>query len=386
MNNFSEILNTLKEKRERAIRGLYNCIPLPFKRFRRYFPGIQMGKYIICTANQKVGKSKFCDFLFVYELIQFLLDNPSVSASVIYFCLEESPKKKYIDFLSHLLYRLDNITITTSDLESIDRDRPVDTKILDLINSEKYQVYIRKFEEVVEYVDTIRNPTGINKYCRDKALAKGHLNFIKGYIKNSETGLTEEVNKIDPVNPYTPDNPEEYKIVILDNSSNISTEMGLSKRETIEKMSKYAITLRDQLNYTFILIQHQSQAQEGIENLKLNRVKPTTDGLADAKTTSRDANMVIGLYSPFKFGIPEYEGYDITKFKNNIRFMEVLEDRDYGANNQICPLYFNGASSFFAELPRSNDYNAIEKVYKFIEENNKKSIVMWIFSKLKLIK
>ena len=57
--------------------------------------------------------------------------------------------------------------------------------------------------------------------------------------------------------------------------------------------------------------------------------------------------------------------------------MEVLEDRDYGANNQICPLYFDGASSYFLELPRANDSTEIEKVYRFMDNNKtKKSSVL----------
>jgi hypothetical protein len=137
-------------------------------------------------------------------------------------------------------------------------------------------------------------------------------------------------------------------------------------------MSKYFIALRDQFKYTIVLIQHQSQDKEGNESYKLNRIKPTSDGLADCKTTTRDSNMVIGLYSPFKYGLTEYEGYDITKFKNNIRFMEILEDRDYGANGNICPLYFDGAVSSFSELPRIDDKNGMYRVYKFLEENKDK--------------
>lgn len=83
-------------------------------------------------------------------------------------------------------------------------------------------------------------------------------------------------------------------------------------------------------------------------------------------------NLVIGLYSPFKYGLTEYEGYDITKFKNHIRFMEVIEDRDYGSNGNICPLYFDGAVSYFSELPRANDVIGISKVYKFLEDNKLK--------------
>lgn len=377
MNYFNDVLNYLEEKRQRALNGLYNCIPLPFPRFRNLFPGIQMSKYFICTANQKVGKTKFCDFLFVYETIDFIINHPEVKAKILYFCLEESPRKKYIEFLCHLLWRLDKLIVTNSDIESIDKDHPIKEDILNLLKTEKYQQYVKKFEETVEYIDDIRNPTGINKKCREYALANGHLNFKKIMINDPVTGKPTEKDVIDSVNPYTANDPEEYRIVILDNASNLTLESGLDKRSTIEKLSKYAIILRDQLKYTFVLIQHQAQDKEGNESFKLDRIKPTSDGLADAKTTARDANMVIGLYSPFKYGKDFYEGYDIKKFRNHIRFMEVLEDRDYGANNQICPLYFDGAASYFSELPRSDDKVEIEKVYKFMD-NNKLKGKSWI--------
>lgn len=54
MSYYNSVKAFLIGKRERAISGLYNCIPFPFPRFRMFLPGTQMGKYIICTANQKV--------------------------------------------------------------------------------------------------------------------------------------------------------------------------------------------------------------------------------------------------------------------------------------------------------------------------------------------
>lgn len=370
MSYYDSVKSFLLNKRQRALSGLYNCIPFPFPRFKIFLPGTQMGKYIICTANQKVGKTKFCDFVYVYETLFFIMEHPEVKVKILYFCLEESPRKKYTEFLCHLLYRLDRIEISPTELESTDKDHPVPQEILDKLDSERYQRYIKKFEEMVEYIDSEKNPTGINKKCRDYALSHGHLNFKEVDIKELD-GTISKRKIIDPVNPYTADDSEEYRIAILDNTSNLSTESGMKKMETVEKMSKYFITLRDQLNFTIVCIQHQAQAQEGIENFKLNRIKPSSDGLADCKTTTRDANMVIGLYSPFKYGLTEYEKYDITKFRNHIRFMEIIEDRDYGANGNICPLYFDGAVSFFKELPKPDDYAGMQRVYEVLERKKK---------------
>lgn len=381
MSRFTQVIETLKERRERVINGFYNCIPFPFPRFRAWVPGIEDSKFIVVTANQKVGKSKLCDFLFVYSTLFFILEHPEIRVKVLYFTLEMSPQEKYNEFLCHLLFRLDGIQISPTELKSTDKDNPVDPSILELLETERYQRYIQAFENMVEYIDDQRNPTGINKYCREYALTHGHLNYKKGLKKNSFTGEMEEADIIDSDNAYTSDDPEERRIVIIDNASNLNLESGLKKMETIDKMSKYGITLRNQLHFIFVLIQHQAQAQEGIENIKLNKLKPSSDGLADCKTTTRDANMVIGLYSPFKYGLRDYEGYDITKFKNNIRFMEIIEDRDYGANGQICPLFFNGAVSTFAELPRPENKAELERVYSHLQLiNNKTKVSFMIFS------
>jgi hypothetical protein len=381
MSYFNEVMSYIKDRKERAESGIYNCIPLPFKRFREFLPGTEMGKFIVVTANQKVCKTKFCDFVYVYETLFFIMQHPEVRVKILYFCLEESAKKKYIEFQCHLLYRLDGIIISPTDLTSTDKDKPVPDHIIQLLESERYQKYIKKFEEMVEYIDNDKNPTGINKRCRDYALSQGHLNLKTIEVKDSVTGKPAERQIVDPINPYTPNDPELYKIVILDNAANLSLESGMDKKQTIEKMAKYAITLRNQLNFTFILVQHQAQAQEGIENFKLNKLKPSSDGLADCKTTTRDVNMVIGLYSPFKYGLPQYEGYDITKFRNHIRFMEIVEDRDYGANGNICPLYFDGAVSYFKELPRADNTTELSKVYKFMEDSKKRKastlMMMW---------
>lgn len=288
MSRFNQVLSILKDRRERILKGLYNCIPLPFTRFKNIFPGIESEKFIIITANQKIGKSKLCDFLFVYEPLFFILEHPEIKLKVLYFTLEMSPKEKYNEFLCHLLFRLDNIRISPTELKSTDRDRPVDIKILELLETDRYQKYIKAFEDTVEFIDDVRNPTGINKYCRDYALSHGHLNFKKGKRRDAVTGDIIDTDIVDIDNPYTPDDPEERRIIIIDNASNLSAENGLKKMETIDKMSKYGIMLRNQLKYIFVLIQHQAQAQEGIENQKLNKIKPSSDGLADCKTTSRD--------------------------------------------------------------------------------------------------
>lgn len=86
------------------------------------------------------------------------------------------------------------------------------------------------------------------------------------------------------------------------------------------------------------------------------------------------ANQGIGLFSPFKYGLREYEKYDITKFRNYIRFMKIMEDRDNGGAGSVCPLFFDGAVSMFFELPLPDNTVELNKVYKYIEKIEKENL------------
>lgn len=370
MEDFTRALQNLKDRRNRAINGKTNCIPLPFTRFSRNFPGFEKKRYGIVTASQKVGKSKFVDYSLIYAPLFYMIEHPGeFKEKVIYFTLEMSKEEKFYDFLCHLLYKLDGIEIGTLELKSTIKGCPLDENILQLIESEKYQFYINKFQEMVTFIDDIKHPTGINKFCREYALERGklHKKFIK--TKNEITGIEESLEVFDY---FEWNDPECYYMIILDNFTNLTKESGNSKIENIERMSKYFITLRDQLHYHIVAIQHQAQSQEGIENRKLNMLYPTSDGLGDCKMTIRDVDYILGLFNPFKYGLKDFEGYDITRFKKNIRFLMVLEDRNSGSGGDICPLYFNGASTVFSELPKPNDVEGITAIYRKIEESNNK--------------
>lgn len=384
MSWFKEIQEENLLRRQRILEGKYNCLPLPFTRFRKVYPGFEQGKFIIITANQKVGKSKLADYLFIYEPLFRMMKDTNFKVKVLYFSLEMSAKEKYNEFLCHLLWRLDNIHIDTRALRSI--DSPCDPKIFELLESDKYQKYIKAFEDMVIFNDSDKNPTGINKKCRDYALGHGHMNYITYESYDEFTGKVEQKQGVDPIKPYTQDDEDEYRIIILDNAANLAQEKGCnSKMETIDRMSKYGITLKKQLKYIFVFIQHQMQSQEGVENIKLGRMRPTSDGLGDCKTTSRDLNCMIGLYNPSKFLAETkqemYLGYNIKKLSKYCRFLEVIDDRDYGAGGQVCPLFFDGAVSSFTELPLPNDIDNLNKVYQYIESLKGRNTLMFTLNK-----
>lgn len=144
----------------------------------------------------------------------------------------------------------------------------------------------------------------------------------------------------------------------------------LSLHESISLLSSdYLIKLRNRFNYIPVVVIQQAIAGENIEHKKAGALRPSVANLGDNKLIARDCNMMIGIFSPFKHEIPEYLGYDIQKFKDNIRFVEIIISRDGGAGT-ICPLYFDGAVNYFKELPLPND-SKIKEVYEFMKNIKK---------------
>ena len=57
---------------------------------------------------------------------------------------------------------------------------------------------------------------------------------------------------------YTPDDPEEYVILLIDHCGLLNTESGMTLRDTIKKMSNYNMELRDYYNLIPVMVQQQS--------------------------------------------------------------------------------------------------------------------------------
>lgn len=351
-------MDNLRKRRENLINGNINSIPSPFVRFSNDFIGLEQGTYYGITSYTKGGKTQFVLNL-LFEAIMFAFTHQDIMRlKVFYFNLEETDEKILNRFQSWLLYRLDRIRISPANLRSSKNDSPVPEEVLDKLDSEEYTQYIDFFEKCITFSPT-SNPTGIYYECRKYAEANGTV-----YKKSVS------FNEDDVFDRYEANDPFEYRVVVIDHISLIDQERNLTKKEAIDKLSEYlAKYLRNRYNFTPIVIQQQSTENESNDSFKLNRIRPSGAGLSDSKYVQRDVNVLMGLFSPFKFGLKEYMGYDITKFKDHIRFLEMCVNRD-GEMGGLIALYFDGATCTFKELPPPEDKPALEEVYRYMASLN----------------
>lgn len=354
------ILDNLKKRRENAVSGNINCIPSPFKRFSSQYPGIQQGHYYLISASTKVGKSMITNYLYLYNpLLYSYYHRDKARVKIFYFNLEETEEVITLRFMSFLLYIFDNIIITPTELRSIEEGKPLDEKIINRLQEDPYKDILNYYEECVEF-KSVRNPTGINNTIKAFCKQNGTTYYKDQEITNNITGETEIIKAFDY---YEPNDENLYFINIIDHVSLLSLEQGMSIKQCIDLLSStYLVRLRNRYNIIPVVIQQQAADMESLDRIRSNKLRPTMNGLAESKLTSRDCQVMLGLFSPYRHEIPEYLGYDVKQLKDHLRFLEVVINRE-GESNSVCPLYFIGQCNYFEELPLPTD-ERIEKYYQ----------------------
>lgn len=383
MSMFNDAFGQIKKNREDRESGKIISIPFPFKRFSKYSPGIEKGRYIITTAGAKVGKTKFTDFLFLYNVIQ-AVKKFGIKVKIFYFSLEMAKQDKILEMMSHFLYEKYKIVLSTDLLSSAYEHYITQKAILDILENE-IKADIEEAEKYVEFIDNIRNPYGIYKHVRDYAEKNGRY-FTKDKkhiplsdIYNKDKKLAEKASKA--IDHYKADDPDEYVLVITDHLSLLTPEKGEDLRAAMGNYSSnYCIKMRNRWNYTPISVQQQAAAQEGVDNVKAAMIRPTANGLADNKTTGRDVDLLLGLFSPARMQQKYWEGYNIGMsdteagrksthpyaLLGNYRELSICYSRR-GYSDVYGHLFFNGASNVFKELPKPNDFLNMDQVEKLSE-------------------
>lgn len=368
MSLVQRVLGNLEERRQRIIRGDINCIPSPFKSFVMDFPGIEQGKYYLVSGASKAGKTQLASYLFLYTPILYAYYHPEeLRVQIFYFPLEETPEKITVRFMCHLLYVLSGkkIRVSPMKLQSITKESIVEPEILEILNSIEYRSILDFYEEHVHFI-TERNPTAAWKTVSRYAQEAGTIHRKSIIIENKETGVKQEREVFDY---YEPKDPDEYVEIIWDHQSLTELERGLSLKECIDKLSEYFMVFRNHYNYIPVMIAQQNTETISLDAFKANKIRPTLAGLADSKNPGKDCSLMLGITNPFAFEIPEYLKYDIRRLRGYARFLEVVLNRE-GESNGVLALYFDGATNYFAPLPRYDNIADLNKVYQLIQKNS----------------
>ncbi len=368
MSYFEKTLETIEKNKEIKEQGGFNCIPFGFDRFEEFLPGIMQGTYYIVTANSGVGKSQLGRQMFIMNPFEFLMERKDFNLKIFFFSLEESKEELITSLISNKLYRDYGIIADKKQLRSIGKKNILTDEYLEKIK--EVRSYFEKLEDHLEVIDGSINPYGIYTRLREYAEKNGRTVYEKKSFYDEKRGssYTKEI----PTD-YIPNDPNEYVLCIVDHISLLRPE---SRHNGLHQAigdlsSNYFVGLRNRYNFSIVNIQQQGAESESKQfTIKGDQIEeklePSLSGLGNNRETQRDADVVIGLFAPHRYGVEDHAGYDINKLRDNYRSLSILKNRD-GESDKRIGLYFDGRVNFFKELPRPKDKEGIEKVMKFIE-------------------
>jgi hypothetical protein len=337
--------------------GLNQGLPNCFNKFNTILHNTQRGTYYAVGGLPGSGKSTFVDDNFVLTpYLELLLTQPDKLKEVNwnYYSFEMSKNAKRAKWTAYLLNKFYGLNVDSSYILGQGKNR---------ITEEIYEKVVAINEMMDALFDKIRftqdvlNPTGINKDIFKRALENGTLDKEK-YVDTN--GLEAE-----RITGYTPNNPQDYWIIIIDHVALAKKEQGFDTKSNIDKLSEYAIGWRNLFNATPVPIVQFNKGIASIERRKFdkNELSPTLEDFKDTGNIGQDCNVALGVFNPIKYNITEYLDYDIGQMPNSFRSIHIMKNRD-GQEYYSKGMYFRGDIGRLTELPDAGEFSAGFKDYK----------------------
>ena len=370
-------LRYFKEQQKGIKQNKINSIPFhTLKTLNNFIPGIVPGVLYKITSHTGMSKTQFTKFAFVFKPIEFCIKY-KIPFTVIYIALEES-KEEFIDTLFLYILRTKyNLVIDRFKLNGT-KSMLLSENEITLIN--KASEDVKEYMQYIHIIDDIYKPTKLFEEVKNIAEEYGkfesHVDFrgnefevfVPSLYNHKFLVITDHISLLE----------EEYN---EDTKSVLNLHKTMSKWHTDYLMK--IITKR--WKFTSAVVQQQSleSAKEQFTSKGdsvINKVIPSIDGLADNKTISRDDYVTLGLFSPERYQIENFRGFNIMNplgkidpfLGDNFRSLHILKAR-FGIPNKVVPLYFDGSYNHFEELPVPIPANktTLDKYYKMAEDARK---------------
>lgn len=318
-----------KIKRANAISGIANCLPMPFPKLAKKIAGFNRGLNVCLSASSGVGKTTLSKFLLI-SFVDWAIKN-NIELHIRMYLLEESIETFESTILMHKLFKLKGERISLDDFNS--NIKPLGENSLMKLE-EIENDYMQKFRKYVTVIDTMSRPTEI--FMDAKSSIQEHGKVIKEVNEKSGKEYEKE---------FIPNNPNAFHVIFLDNLNEFDSEESLDLAGCMKRWSNYALKdLCKRYNYTVFNVHQQSAAQESTDNIKLNKLKPSLNGLGDSKLVGRAYRLCLGLFSPYRNELAKYNQHIIVGengYEDFYRSLNIFKN-NFGVSNIEDNLYFDG--------------------------------------------
>lgn len=351
---------------QRGRKGFNRGLDNGLQRINYYTYGTHRAKYYLIGADSGVGKTTVGDFMFVLSAWQ------SAKATgrkvTIYYCSFEISKiEKEAAWVAHYIAAKHKVEMPRDFIMGKITGNYLTDEQLALVQEAYVQVNL-VMQDVIFLEDSV-NPTAIFE-----GIITSHYESRGTVIRTKVSAADAKKGKKGYVKDYIPNNPDEFVMLFVDHIGLTNSEMGLNLKETMDRLSRYAIILRNKFNTTIVFLQQFStdllaakreRVMKGTGGNKNAGIAPNRLDFGDSKTTYRDADVVIGLVKPSEFEVSEYQGFNLESPQNGglggfFLIMYLMKNRSGSADKKF-PLFFNPIAGVCYDMP--NELSAMEAWY-----------------------
>ncbi len=328
---------------DQGLSGQVLTIPTELQKYDAFVYGTRQKCYYLYGAETGVGKTKFVREKHIYKVYDYYkqINNPArLDVNFLDFSLEISAQENMASAITRKLYLDHGKVLPPENLFSW--GAPLARENRELVASTT--PYFEDFEQKLFVYDEEVTPTKFHDILLEYAKRVGTFSSEGRWI--SECGT------------YTPNNPNLYSIIVIDtiNLSDVEPTHDMIKT-SIDRISRLCVWFRNKCGFTPIVIQQFNAEISGVDRSRYGIKTPLLRDFEDSKRTTKDANVVFGLFDPMRHMKPDettFMGYDITILKSWFRSLHLLKNRN-GQSNKFIPLQYKGAVGLFNQLPESGE-------------------------------
>lgn len=352
-----KVWDDLKKEIERGKEGYNVGLTMGFERLTSHVCNIQQGRYDTIGGATGTGKTAFVDSAYVFHPYDYIKTNDSFyKLEIIYYSLEIQPTVKLAKFVARKVWEDHGILTNVNEIFSKGKFK-VSPEILDIISD--YQDYFDELQEDTLFFRSSLSPDYLYK-------------DLMGYAEKRGTFYRDKNGII--IN-YIPDNPHLITLVIVDHIGLITpNKADKNKKDAIDRASKTLVFFRNMCRFSPVVVSQFNRSIEQMDRKENNAQEPQLSDFKDTGATQEDANTVIALFHPFKYGMERHRGYPVIKLKRNYRSAHLLKNRD-GQADLAVGLHFMGEVGKFKELPKAKELmDNPALLTKILNYGNKKKI------------
>lgn len=361
-------MNFIKEV-EAGMKGRYHGLDIGLPRLNNFMNGVQKRSYYLVGAQAKSGKTALVDKQFIIS--PYLL-NKDKDINWIYFSFEVDLLEKLAKYCAFFMDKEYNIycdanyVLSRGNNKLTDEHKPYINKIYDKYLLPMFGEFDKNGNILtpgrIDFVQQRNNPEGIRKYLLNYAKENGKF-ITSSYTDNSGT-------KREKLIGYEENNPDLYTIILIDHVGLIKLQSGMSKKENLDKLSSHLVWFRNLCNFTPVAVSQFNRDLGKTDRMKFSgeQLQPSLEDFKDSGNMGEDATMVLALFNPYNYPhLGNHLGYDIKPFNKTYRSAHILASRNTESNVNIS-LMLEGKTGNFMELPKPEDRDKLEKVYKYVKQ------------------